>query len=278
MAWQGWIVAARGDGRFSHRCSSRNVALVATALLSLDLAFDGRLPVVEPEQLTLGRPDQLEVGFALVGMIDDPLQHLTTLDRRDAGFVLSISLGLLRRFLVGKPFEIACSRLVILPFAFGLFALALATAGAGDLALALRHFAESEARERRMGLLPKLAITLILRGLLEQRAGGDQAVEGRARVSEGLRLAEEIGIGGLARRVADSAPVAAKPRPKGLSERQLEVLRLLAEGRTNREIAGALSISVGTVANHLTAIFTKTGVDNRAEAVAFAHSRGLTRA
>jgi len=56
------------------------------------------------------------------------------------------------------------------------------------------------------------------------------------------------------------------------------VLRLLAEGRTNREIAGALSISVGTVANHLTAIFTKTGVDNRAEAVAFAHSRGLTRA
>jgi DNA-binding CsgD family transcriptional regulator len=52
-------------------------------------------------------------------------------------------------------------------------------------------------------------------------------------------------------------------------------LRLVAQGRTNREIAGRLALSEGTIANHLTSIFTKTGVDNRAGAVAYAHRRGL---
>lgn len=60
-----------------------------------------------------------------------------------------------------------------------------------------------------------------------------------------------------------------------LSERELAVLHLLAAGRTNREIAIALGISVHTVSFHVRGIFGKTGAANRTEAAAHAHRRGL---
>jgi DNA-binding NarL/FixJ family response regulator len=58
--------------------------------------------------------------------------------------------------------------------------------------------------------------------------------------------------------------------PAGLSEREIEVLRLVAQGKSNRGIAQALSISERTVAHHLSRIFAKLRVDNRAAATAFA--------
>ncbi len=54
-----------------------------------------------------------------------------------------------------------------------------------------------------------------------------------------------------------------------------DVLRLLAAGRTNPEIAEALVISLNTVYRHTSHIFTKLGVQNRTEAAAFAHQHGL---
>lgn len=63
--------------------------------------------------------------------------------------------------------------------------------------------------------------------------------------------------------------------PAGLSARQAQVLRLVATGRSNRAIAEALNISEKTVINHLTAIFQKTGCENRAAAAAFAIRQGL---
>ncbi len=72
--------------------------------------------------------------------------------------------------------------------------------------------------------------------------------------------------------VAD-APVA---RTVGLSAREVEVLILLAAGRTNREIAAALFVSVHTVNAHVKSILGKTGSANRVEAAAFAHTHGLT--
>jgi len=53
------------------------------------------------------------------------------------------------------------------------------------------------------------------------------------------------------------------------------VLRLLAAGRSNREIAAALGISPNTVAHHVGSILTKTGAANRTEAAAYAHRHGL---
>jgi predicted ATPase/DNA-binding CsgD family transcriptional regulator len=65
------------------------------------------------------------------------------------------------------------------------------------------------------------------------------------------------------------------PLPGHLSSREVEVLRLIAAGRSNREIADTLAISVNTVLRHITHIFAKTGVVNRAEAATYAHRHHL---
>jgi DNA-binding NarL/FixJ family response regulator len=64
--------------------------------------------------------------------------------------------------------------------------------------------------------------------------------------------------------------------PGGLTERELEVLRLVAEGRSNPDIASALVLSHKTVARHLSNIFTKLDVSSRTAAAAYAHEHGLT--
>jgi DNA-binding CsgD family transcriptional regulator/pimeloyl-ACP methyl ester carboxylesterase len=62
-----------------------------------------------------------------------------------------------------------------------------------------------------------------------------------------------------------------------LTEREIAVLRLLAAGKTNRQIAAELFISTNTVSHHLRNIFAKTASTNRTEAAAFAHANGLSR-
>jgi DNA-binding NarL/FixJ family response regulator len=64
-------------------------------------------------------------------------------------------------------------------------------------------------------------------------------------------------------------------RPDGLSPRELEVLRLLAVGRTNREIASELGISERTVDRHVSNIFTKVDVSTRSAATAYAFEHEL---
>ncbi len=67
------------------------------------------------------------------------------------------------------------------------------------------------------------------------------------------------------------------PRGEALSPRELEVLGLVAEGRANKAVARALSISETTVKTHLAHIFTKLGVDDRTAAVTVALNRGIIR-
>lgn len=69
--------------------------------------------------------------------------------------------------------------------------------------------------------------------------------------------------------------VLALSRAPRLSTREREVLRLVAAGRSNKEIAGDLGVTERTVKFHVTAIFNKLGAENRAQAVAIAHERGL---
>jgi DNA-binding NarL/FixJ family response regulator len=67
------------------------------------------------------------------------------------------------------------------------------------------------------------------------------------------------------------------PRPPdGLSQRECEVLALVAEGRSNQEIGQALFISDRTVARHVTNIFHKIGVTSRTQAVRYAVEHRLT--
>jgi DNA-binding NarL/FixJ family response regulator len=62
---------------------------------------------------------------------------------------------------------------------------------------------------------------------------------------------------------------------KGLSERELDVLRALSEGKSNKEIAGSLWLAQQTVKFHLTNVYRKLGVNSRTEAVNWAYRHGL---
>ena len=62
----------------------------------------------------------------------------------------------------------------------------------------------------------------------------------------------------------------------GLTGREIEVLRLVAEGRSNPDIARVLVLSHKTVERHLSNIFTKLDVPSRTAAAAYAHEHGLT--
>jgi len=68
---------------------------------------------------------------------------------------------------------------------------------------------------------------------------------------------------------------AALAYPGGLTKREVEVLRLVASGRSNQEIADELVISLNTAIRHVSNIFAKTGVANRAEAATYATRHGL---
>ncbi|HSL09973.1 MAG TPA: HD domain-containing phosphohydrolase [Actinomycetota bacterium] len=78
--------------------------------------------------------------------------------------------------------------------------------------------------------------------------------------------------------VAGSPPRRARePWPAGLSEREVEVLRLVSRGRSNKEIAAELVISVRTAEHHVQHIYGKIGASTRASAAMFAMEHGLLR-
>jgi DNA-binding CsgD family transcriptional regulator len=69
--------------------------------------------------------------------------------------------------------------------------------------------------------------------------------------------------------------VARPSRPGGLSRREVEVVRLVAVGRTSGEIASELFISTRTAEHHIANIYTKIGVSNRAAATRWAIANGI---
>jgi DNA-binding NarL/FixJ family response regulator len=75
--------------------------------------------------------------------------------------------------------------------------------------------------------------------------------------------------------IASNPPARRQPVEISLSERELEILELLAMGLTNADIAGRLYLSEGTVRNYISAIFAKLGVSDRTQAVVAALRYGL---
>lgn len=75
----------------------------------------------------------------------------------------------------------------------------------------------------------------------------------------------------------DAAEAGERPQPLvvPLSDRELDVLRLLADGRSNREIAAGLFLAEGTVKNHVTTVLAKLGVRDRTQAALRAHALDL---
>lgn len=116
-------------------------------------------------------------------------------------------------------------------------------------------------------------------GLLQSGASGylmkDEAVESIVAAVRGVGRGQG---GWLSRAVAAKVMRGRAGQTSGewpLSDRELEVLQLLATGWSNRQIGEALGISEGTVKNHVINIYSKLGVRTRAEAVAWAWRRGL---
>ena len=68
-----------------------------------------------------------------------------------------------------------------------------------------------------------------------------------------------------------------RENPAGLTDRQVEILRMLADGATNAEIAARLVLSVRTVDHHVSAVLQKLGVPGRREAIAAATDLGIRR-
>ncbi|MEV4399317.1 response regulator transcription factor [Nonomuraea sp. NPDC049607] len=118
----------------------------------------------------------------------------------------------------------------------------------------------------------ELALSLF-HGARAALAAGDRP-GGTALLREAGRLAEDLGAAPLAREIALLGRP--RPAPDGLTERERDVLTLIAEGLSNRQIAARLHISPSTAGVHVSHILAKLGATARTEAAAIAFRDGLT--
>ena len=153
----------------------------------------------------------------------------------------------------------------------------------GNLDQSVGHFEEALAFCRKAGYNPELAWSCCdYADALHQRNGPGDRAKAKALLNESLAISTELGMPPLMERVTErleliqSQPSPHPAYPSGLSQREVEVLRLIAVGKTDREIADELFISFRTVGNHVRNILNKTNTANRTEAATFAAHQGLT--
>lgn len=186
---------------------------------------------------------------------------------------------------------------LLLPYADQNIVIALATVWYGPVARqlgllagalgrwddAVHHFDGALAMLARMASPPLAArVQAEYARLLLNRARREDRERARALRDAAIATARELGLGRVTRLVeslpADGSLPATTARtspPGGLTAREAEVLALLAAGRTNQEIADALTVSPFTVARHITNLYGKIGARGRADATAYALRHGL---
>jgi DNA-binding CsgD family transcriptional regulator/tetratricopeptide (TPR) repeat protein len=140
------------------------------------------------------------------------------------------------------------------------------------------HFEQALAMDRRMGAVTHQVETLTAWSRHGLRVGSHRDLErvGRLR-AEARVLAERVGHRRALRELVDAA-AASDGRgtlPDGLTAREVDVLRLVAAGLSNREIGQRLYISQNTAANHVRSILMKTGASNRTGAAIYAAEHRL---
>jgi DNA-binding NarL/FixJ family response regulator len=267
---------------------------VETVELFQDLA--ARLPT-----MTLFRTS-LAAALAEAGRTDQAqaeVEHLAAEDLaavpRDAGWSWSLATLAIACHRLGDTEHGARVRELLEPYADRNIVIARAGAhclgpaayylGLLDLTLgqpeqAAGRFAHAATVAARLQARPMVAMSQEgqARALLALGRPGDRQ-QAQALLEEAAATAAELGIHGLGERAnalgAELAAPKAPTWPAGLTGREVEVLRLIAAGHSNRAIAQALFISPNTVLRHVSNIFAKTGVANRAEAAAYATRQGL---
>ena len=129
---------------------------------------------------------------------------------------------------------------------------------------------------RAMGAWPALARTqLDLAQLLITQKDNESAEIGRELLVEAEQLAARFKMVGLTKAIGECQHNVRRRWPDGLTDREVEVLGLIAIGRSNKDISKVLAISLSTVATHIRSIFSKTGASNRTEAAAYATRQEL---
>ena len=144
---------------------------------------------------------------------------------------------------------------------------------------AARHFEDSIELNARTGGRPWLAQSQsqLARLLLTRRRPGDR-VRARDLLRNALGIARDCGMRRLQESIEGMQRSHRKlepERPGGLTDREAEVLRLIASGRSTREISERLVLSPRTTARHITNIYAKIGARNRVEATAYARRNGF---
>lgn len=147
---------------------------------------------------------------------------------------------------------------------------------------AASHFSTSRTLAERCRFPYEAAVTDLAFGrLLPRQPGARQRLESARALLERLGARPALSACEAALALLQSPAAAATlepvPLPDGLSEREVEVIRLVAQGLTDRETAARLFISPRTVDGHLRNIYTKLDVSNRAALVAYAARRNLLR-
>lgn len=143
------------------------------------------------------------------------------------------------------------------------------------------HYARAAETCGQLGLRPFLGQVKCNRGLmlLNRRAPGDRRLA-LALLEEAEELFRSLGLDYLQQKVRSVLARPRRGRPPsatnaGLTERELAVLSLLTEGKSNREIAAQLYVVDKTVEHHLDSIYSKLGVTGRVAAVAYALREGI---
>jgi DNA-binding CsgD family transcriptional regulator len=147
--------------------------------------------------------------------------------------------------------------------------------------VAERHFETALKMSMQQGARPWLAHAQLQYAamLLERKQPGDRE-RARELMLSARKLGDDMGMAALKERLllleGRLQPGShAAAYPGGLSKREAQVLRLIAAGKSNREIADTLFRSPNTVANHVRSILAKLGTANRTEAATFAARHGL---
>jgi DNA-binding CsgD family transcriptional regulator/tetratricopeptide (TPR) repeat protein len=144
------------------------------------------------------------------------------------------------------------------------------------------HFEDALELSREVGYRPELAWTCYnyAEALLQHGQPGGHA-RAMPLLDEASSIACELGMRPLMERIQSLQeklavlPGSAPIYPDGLSQREVEVLRLIAAGKSNQEIADELVISPSTVAQHVRNILNKTSASNRTEAAGYAFRHNL---